>query len=191
MDIRGDGGYVIAPGAELPDGRSYQPDPARPTILEGLSNGGLPEAPQWLIEAVARSEPSPNTKHGQAHGNREKAYANSSLNSITREIAATLRGQRNPALNQGAFKLGRFVARGWLSRVEVEARLFAAACENGFVAEEGNHAAEATIRSGLEAGIQNPHEDLKDRERAPAGRKAPHKPNGGNTELVTRGSTFR
>ena len=188
VDIRGDGGYVIAPGAELPDGRSYQPDPARPTILEGLSNGGLPEAPQWLIEAVARSEPSPNMKHGQAHGNREKAYANSSLNSIIREIAATLPGQRNHALNQGAFKLGRFVARGWLSRAEVEARLLAAACENGLVSDKGKYAAEATIRSGLEAGLNAPFEDLNERERVSAGRKATHKPAGGNAELVTEDS---
>ena len=43
-------------------------------------------------------------------------------------------------------------------------RLLAAAHASGLAAEDGARASEATITSGIEAGLKDPHEDLKDGE---------------------------
>jgi hypothetical protein len=51
-----------------------------------------------------------------------------------------------------------------LERAEVELRLFAAAHASGLVADDGRSSAEATITSGINAGVKCPHDDLKERE---------------------------
>jgi hypothetical protein len=68
-------------------------------------------------------------------------------------------------------------ARGWLSRAEAELRLLAAAHACGLVAEDGQRSAEKTIRSGLDAGGDDPHPDLEKRQG-----EAPRKADGGTTE---------
>src|SRR5262249_22614101 len=47
-------------------------------------------------------------------------------------------------------------------REHVEANLLGAMHANGYVADKGIKAAEATLRSGLDAGIKEPHSDLPD-----------------------------
>ena len=65
-------------------------------------------------------------------------------------------------LNALAYRLGRMIARDWLHRAHVEADLAGAMHTNGYVAEKGIRAVEATLRSGLDAGIAEPHPDLED-----------------------------
>jgi hypothetical protein len=55
------------------------------------------------------------------------------------------------------------VARGWVGVGTVEGRLFDACRRNGLVNEDGEAKVRATLRSGIKAGIQNPHPDLRDR----------------------------
>jgi hypothetical protein len=52
IDIRGSGGYVIAPFARLPDGSSYEPVQGTPSLLTAAES--IPCAPQWLAEIVKR-----------------------------------------------------------------------------------------------------------------------------------------
>jgi len=59
--------------------------------------------------------------------------------------------------------MGRMVARGWIPRDEVEQQLREAATACGLTAEDGHRAVEATLQSGLNAGISQPYPDLKDR----------------------------
>jgi Family of unknown function (DUF5906) len=70
------------------------------------------------------------------------------------------KGGRNNALNTGAFVLGTMVARNWISRDEVEDALRAAMASNGYTTEKGARAVDATLTSGLEAGLMHPHDDL-------------------------------
>lgn len=49
IDVRGSGGYVIAEGAELPDGRSYHPLASHSGLVEVLAADALPEVPAWLL----------------------------------------------------------------------------------------------------------------------------------------------
>ena len=61
------------------------------------------------------------------------------------------------------------IARGWLDRAEVEAALIEAMHANGYVDDDGIKSAEATLRSGLDAGEQEPHPGLADQWSAPEG----------------------
>lgn len=54
IDLRGDGGYVVAPPTVLADGRRYRVRKAAP--LPPLA--ALPLAPAWLLKAARRPEPS-------------------------------------------------------------------------------------------------------------------------------------
>ena len=48
INIRGAGGYVIAPGAQLPDGRRYAWDKATPNIFEAVRKGTIPKLPRMV-----------------------------------------------------------------------------------------------------------------------------------------------
>jgi hypothetical protein len=61
-------------------------------------------------------------------------------------------GDRNRTLNRAAFSLGQLVAGGEIDRIVVERALLDAAVECGL----GTKEAEATIRSGIEAGLEWP-----------------------------------
>src|SRR5437764_13849696 len=71
---------------------------------------------------------------------------------------------RNAALNGAAWTLGHWVAAGALDQAAVEDALYAAAGQNGLMADDGPRQCWATIRSGLSKGLLQP-EDLDADER--------------------------
>jgi hypothetical protein len=83
-------------------------------------------------------------------------YVTAALNSELDRLAQACEGNRNNTLNQSAFSLGQFVGAGLLDRTEVEGLLYQAALTLGL----GQAETEATIRSGLEAGINTPSPQL-------------------------------
>jgi hypothetical protein len=166
--VRGTGGYVIAPYAVLPDGRRYRAVPNTPDLISAYQAGTIPPVPEGIVALIeARKKPNGKPQESESDetgkaGIREKAYALTALDGCTQELAAAKPGGRNELLNKLAFRLGHMVARGWLHRERVEANLIGAMHTNGYVAEEGIRAVEATLRSGLDAGMQEPHPDLED-----------------------------
>jgi hypothetical protein len=111
-----------------------------------------------------------------AAGIREKTYAQAALDGCAEELAAAASGSRNGTLNKLAFRLGRMVARGWIERTEVEAALTEAMHANGYVADKGIGAVEATLKSGLDSGEKEPHPDLADQDETPAAAAAALEP---------------
>ena len=105
--------------------------------------------------------------HGERASTRERTYARAALEGCAEELAATPAGGRNEALNKKSFRLGTMIARGWITRAEVEAALIEAMVANGYVADKGMHAVEATLRSGIDAGMTNPHDDLREQHEEP------------------------
>lgn len=93
---------------------------------------------------------------------REDKYSLQASIRSWREIAATKPGRRNEVLNARAYSLGRLIARGWLSRNNAIRALWRGAEECGLVHDDGPDAVISTIRSGLLAGVENPHNDLGD-----------------------------
>lgn len=157
IDVRGIGGFVIAPGATLPDGRAYK-------IVQG-SWDTIPALPAALAPLLRPkmdiSLPSP-AQAPQNATERERAYAENALADEVEQLAAMHEGQgRNQALNDAALKLGSMVAVGWIERETVDKALWDASERNGYRAKDGDKAARNTLQSGLQSGIARPHEPLK------------------------------
>jgi hypothetical protein len=142
MDLKADGGYVVAPPSVHPSGRRYEwqlgpcIEPAAP--------------PDWLMDLILPREverETPPVRGGNAYG---RAALHSELNILAR----TQIGARNNQLNKSAFSLGQLLAAGLLDRTEVEHTLTAVASAIGLGARE----IQATLRSGLEAGMRYPRQ---------------------------------
>src|SRR5215472_4718974 len=52
IDVRGVGGFVIAPGAVLPDGKGWQSVNGRPLLADAFKAGTIPKLPQWLADII-------------------------------------------------------------------------------------------------------------------------------------------
>lgn len=163
LDLRGLGkAYLLAPPSTLPTG-AYRW--ARPLV----SPTELPEVLGALLELVsppkrAQGRPSPAPLPLDAtNAPRARRYALSALQGEHDAVASAPEGSRNHALNRGAFALGQLVGAGALERAEVEDALRGAAQTCGLEP----HETEATLRSGLEAGVREPRELLTSKDAAP------------------------
>lgn len=83
-------------------------------------------------------------------------YVDSAFERTLNDLANTGEGRRNPALNEAAFALGRFVAANLLPEHSVEAGLLNACQDNGLLTDDGERTCTATIRSGLRGGARHP-----------------------------------
>jgi hypothetical protein len=171
VDIKGNGGFVTAPGAVLPDGRGWILGRDRPPIKKG----GIPSLPVWLLQLLRgngverdaeRDAPRP-TATELTDDARGRAYALAALDEIETELTFTAPGDRNGKLFKASFRLATMMARGWLSENEIVDALVGAAELNGYLREHGVAATKRTINSGLSGGERVPHENLADRHYAP------------------------
>jgi hypothetical protein len=156
IDVRGDGGYVLAPPSIHPSGRTY--------AWSGDSADDLANAPDWLLQ-LARKKLEPTISERalasmRRHGCRPDAYGRAALDRECALLSATASGGRNHALNRAAFALFRLVAGGELDRDHVLERLIRACYRNGLIADDGLVSVQKTIRSGCRAGLQNPRSRL-------------------------------
>ncbi|MCK1367232.1 bifunctional DNA primase/polymerase [Bradyrhizobium sp. 62] len=144
IDVRGEGGYVIAAGSVRDDGCFYDP----------VSDCDIQEATDWLVQIVKRPKPPA----GQSPlSNSNSAYVEAAINSELSKLIGTTTG-RNNQMNDAGFAIGQFVGAGVLTDVEAEERLIGAAMANGYIRKDGRAEALATIRSGLEAGKRQPRD---------------------------------
>jgi hypothetical protein len=152
VDVRGVGGFCIAPGAVLPDGRSY-----RQVAGSWDAIPALPEALGALLREKRHSAPAvlPESRLERLVTEREQAFANAALADEVAKLTRMREGQgRNRALNAAAFSLATM--EGWFDLNDVAYRLLDAATANGYVSKDGEDAAKRTIESGLVAGQQHP-----------------------------------
>jgi hypothetical protein len=168
VDVRGAGGFVVAPGAELTGGRGYRPIEGQPELAGAFRCGAIPVLPPALVALLAartraHASGSPSPASATPPSARERAYAKATLRNMAAELATEAPGGRNQALNRACFVLGTMVARDWLTRDEVENALTAAMHQNGYAADKGAKAIAATLASGLNAGMARPHDDLPER----------------------------
>jgi hypothetical protein len=152
IDVRGDGGMVIAPPSINLDGRAYRwinrnPIAAMPAWLVELTRDKPPPAPtisQRAVATIRRPFNGPN-RYGMAALDRE-----------IEALANTAPGGRNHALNRASFSLHQLVAGAELDAGLVRHRLIDASTANGLVADDGLPSVLATIKSGMRAGLQHP-----------------------------------
>jgi hypothetical protein len=162
IDVRGNGGYVIAPGATLPNGKRWQ------TIQSGSGGPEWPMPPGWLQQLIRGENQRSTVSRSRSSitrqaSRREERYALAALAGVAEEIRTAPVGRRNTVLNATAYRLGRMVSAGWIDRlmVENELRLAAYALANN----DGAESVLKTIKSGLDSGYANPHPPLANRKR--------------------------
>jgi Bifunctional DNA primase/polymerase, N-terminal len=63
IDVRGDGGQVLAPGSVTAKGK-YEMVPETPNVFEAFKNGTIPHIPQFLIDIIGTKR-SGNAKGGE------------------------------------------------------------------------------------------------------------------------------
>ena len=175
IDVRGAGGFVIAPGAELPDGKLWQPATGKPLLADAFKAGTIPELPQWLADIIrirpnrrsnggAVDEDARTDNRGTNNSWRGQAYAAAALDGAVTELSAAPSGKRNETLNALAYHLGRMIARDWIDEKTATDALLGACDANKYLREHGHRATMKTIESGIEAGRKEPHPDLPDRD---------------------------
>ncbi|KRQ94455.1 DUF3987 domain-containing protein [Bradyrhizobium valentinum] len=159
IDVRGAGGFVVGPGARLPDGRGWTAMIGRSSIHDA------PPMPQWLVTMLrpAQREEAREKNNADTSHDRGRAYGMAALDRVEAELAAAPTGERNERLFKTAFRLATMAARGWLMESEIFETLLRACEGNDYLREHGNRATMKTIESGLRDGLNVPHDDLADR----------------------------
>jgi hypothetical protein len=148
LDVKGDGGYVVAPPSVHPDGPIYIWDNDAPLAVP----------PDWLIRLTSKPPPPAYVLPPRTHNGPPGAYGAAALQKEIELLAHTPKRQRNHALNKASFNLHQLVAGGELDGADVERELLAAADANGLMADldDGPHKVRATIDSGRRAGLRHP-----------------------------------
>ena len=157
VDVRGDGGMIIAPGSVLPDGREYLPADGSPLLWD--TPRPLPRLPEHIAELLRpKVIPFQPVAIRQRTGKRHESYADRVLDGICQQLAGMPEESgRNEYLKAQSFRMGTMICRGWIDRATVEQSLGAAA------RAARTPGWKATLTSGLNKGSLVPHSDLQDR----------------------------
>lgn len=95
---------------------------------------------------------------------REYLYALQAITQAFIELSNAQPGERNNKLNALAYKLGRLMARSWITpRLYIRA-LWRGAMNCRLATDDGPQQVTDTILSGLTAGLKNPYPDLDDKD---------------------------
>lgn len=169
INVRGAGGYVIAPGSVRHDGRMYRPIEGTPDLAEGINQRLIPSVPEVLSRLIRSTRDHNhdidgadsdrrNTDSGAKVGARERAWAQAALLAKKSE-AQTQKGGRNNAANAIAYAMGRIIGAGWIAEDEVRQALEEACKENG-LSKEDPRGCGATLDRALKEGIAKPRGQL-------------------------------
>jgi len=148
VDVRGVGGFVIAPPSLHVFGTDYywQYDPTERTPQP------MPAKVRAALVPKRRATVSPAIRPPQRNG---RGYGQAALDGECDRLRATAEGVRNNTLNECAFNVGQLVGDGRLDRTDAEGELLMAALACGL----GERESKATIASGLDAGIHHPRDN--------------------------------
>lgn len=147
IDVRGDGGYVIAPPSRHASGGLY--------VVEAHSRR-LPPLPERMLRDLTRQPERPRFP-APPPGSIPLRWAEKALEGELGRLRSAKVGARNDTLNRIAFRLGQLVGAGALREEQVERVLVEGACAVGL--PEGE--AIATVHSGLGAGREQPRGPAK------------------------------
>ena len=161
VDVRGDGGYVVAEGSTHESGHVYACiDSSEPALADKELLDLL-----WPPKPVQQTRPRPATPSTAptGHQDRFQAYTNKTVNELLDDMRSTTQGGRNNKLNKIAFRLGQFVGAEWspLDHATAEAELWAAARHTGL----GDREIAQVIKHAIDDGAREPEPIPPDRPR--------------------------
>jgi hypothetical protein len=158
IDVRANGGYVVAPPSLHVTGKRYR-------WREGHDPRSIAPAPlpEWLLTLIRKSDPKPFqqlrlvARESSTTGDGTH-YGLAALQAECEELANTPDGQRNEQLNRSAFNCGTLIAGGELGQSYVEAELIKAALQANRPGWSPFDEPEIrkTLASGLKAGMESP-----------------------------------
>jgi putative DNA primase/helicase len=155
IDVKGDGGAVVAAPSVHTSGQRYEwledwtrtPD-ALPEQMIELLNRAEERAPR-VNRARARPPVTPSPSH---------PYPVAALRSETRTLTETSKGARHRGLYDASRRLGQLVAAGALAEDDVTEPLLESCEANGALTEDGEEECLRTIRDGIRAGAAQPRD---------------------------------
>ena len=154
LDVRADGGFVVAPPSNHISGAPYAwtTDPAEQagTIPQWMADALTTKRDQVAREAQQKRKEWENNYSAIVAG--VTGYGAKALHLKCEAVSRAAEGTRNNQLNRSAFSIGQLVGGGELDRAEARTALLAAAMGAGLERPE----AEAACDSGLNAGAQSP-----------------------------------
>lgn len=142
VDIRSEGGYVLAAGSTMANGRSYRWD---------TDTRDIADAPAWLLDLLLPKSAPAHTQYSLSAATNN-AYVDAAVDRELADLAGAPMGSRNNALNDAAFSIGTIVGAGAIG--EAEARALLQDVARGWGRDWSRCC--KTIENGLKAGIQNP-----------------------------------
>lgn len=146
IDVRSDGGYVLAPPSAHRSGNAYRWAKGR-----GPRDESPAELPWWL-EMDLNAPQRDRQQSEPARPGETTRYGAAALRRICEELANTGRGGRNNALNRAAFAVAQLVAGGQIADLEGRRAVAEAAAKSGLGAKEIRQ----TARSAWRAGMREP-----------------------------------
>jgi hypothetical protein len=153
VDVRADGGMVIAPPSINADGRRYAwlacaPIAPMPEWLIGLTREQPRSISQRAVDAIRRPQ------YASSNGSSGSSYGEVALEKEIAELCCAPPGERNAALYKAARPLFALCAGGELREAEVVRRLLEATQING--ARDSHNEIMRTIESARRAGFARP-----------------------------------
>ncbi|MCP2330734.1 bifunctional DNA primase/polymerase [Actinoalloteichus caeruleus] len=142
IDVRAAGGYVLGAGSVGPGG------PYTPTGADHIA-----ELPGWITRRLADRPAPAISAPRQTAVTHPDAYVQAALDGEWRRVRTAQPGGRNQALFVAAASLGRLVAAGRLTEVEVRRHLDQATTPH-VPAAYTQRERDATVTSGIRHGIR-------------------------------------
>jgi len=143
LDVRGDGGYVVAPPSTHPGGGRYE-------WIRAPHEYEMADPPSWLLNLMrppVAEAPSVEAHRPVRSTTQGPQYVREAIFNECMQLSRTPKGRRNDQLNRSAYVLARFVAEGRAQQVELREALTVAALAAGLSASE----IEKTVASAFHA----------------------------------------
>lgn len=145
LDVRADGGSIVAPPSHHASGGCYRW--LKPEVE-------TPLAPDWLIRLALAPRPRPVPALTELGRQVTGRYAEAAIRREAEAVAQAPAGTRNHRLNLAAYRLGRLVAGGLVDEAIAREALLAAATASGLPYRESG----GMVRSGMTAGRRSPRQ---------------------------------
>jgi hypothetical protein len=148
IDVRGNGGYIVAPPSLHRSGQRYR----------WITSDNVAPLPAWLARLLTAAETAARERTplppivATGIGERARRYVQAALDAELATVTTASVGTRNTTLNRAAFRLGQLAGAGLTAREALADALLHAARSVGL----GDAEAKPTIASGLGAGERHP-----------------------------------